>query len=238
MLEEQSIRTEFLLGKEKMEKLQQARVAIFGVGGVGGYVLEALARSGIGTLDLIDHDVIVPSNLNRQILATQDTIGQKKVEVAAERIHAIRPTTQVNLYACFYLPQEKEQFDFSHYDYIVDALDTVTAKIDLALEAKKYQVPILSAMGCGNRLDPSKLILTDLFQTQGDPLARVMRYELRKRGITSLAVVCSTEKPVVPVYPDGFVNNPKKPTPGSLIFVPATAGLLIASKVVHDLSII
>jgi tRNA A37 threonylcarbamoyladenosine dehydratase len=237
MKEEQYIRTEFLLGKEKMAKLRQARVAVFGLGGVGGYVIEALARSGIGTLDIIDHDIFVPSNLNRQILAASDTLGMKKVEAAKARIHAIDPSIQVHAYDCFYLPQEKEKFPFPQYDYIVDAVDTVTAKINLIEEAKQCSVPIISAMGCGNRLDPSKLVITDIYQTQGDPLARIMRYELRKRGIVSLNVVYSTEKPLAPIYPQGFVNDPAKPTPGSMVFVPASAGLLIASKVVSDLSI-
>jgi tRNA A37 threonylcarbamoyladenosine dehydratase len=237
MTEEQYIRTEFLLGKDKMAKLRQARVAVFGLGGVGGYVIEALTRSGIGTLDIIDHDIFVPSNLNRQILAASDTLGMKKIKAAKARIHAIDPSIQVNAYDCFYLPQEKAKFSFRQYDYIVDAVDTVTAKIDLIEEAKQCSVPIISAMGCGNRLDPSKLVITDIYQTQGDPLARIMRYELRKRGIVSLNVVYSTEKPLVPIYPQGFVNDPAKPTPGSMVFVPASAGLLIASKVVSDLSI-
>lgn len=235
MSEEALIRTEFLFGQEKIAKLRSARVAVFGLGGVGGYAVEALARSGIGTLDLIDHDVFVTSNLNRQILATKDTIGRLKVDAAKERIHAISPDTIVNTYACFYLPQEKEKFDFTQYDYIVDAVDTVTAKLDLIAEAQRCSVPVISAMGCGNRLDPSKLIVTDIYQTSGDPLARIMRYELRRRGITHLKVVCSTEKPMTPVYPDSYQNNPGKPTPGSTVFVPGAAGLLLASVVVRDL---
>lgn len=234
---EQYIRTEFLLGKEKMNKLRHERVAVFGLGGVGGYVAEALARSGIGTLDIIDHDIFVPSNLNRQILATSETMGMKKTEAAKARIHAIDPTIQVNTYDCFYLPKEKEKFNFHQYGYIVDAVDTVTAKIDLIEKAKQCNVPIISAMGCGNRLDPSKLVITDIYQTQGDPLARIMRYELRKRGISSLKVVYSTEKPLAPIYPAGFANDPAKPTPGSMVFVPASAGLLIAAAVISELSI-
>lgn len=236
MNEEETIRTEFILGKEKMEKLANAHVAVFGLGGVGGYVVEALARSGIGSLDLIDHDTFALSNLNRQILSTHDTIGRKKVDVAKERVHAINPTIQVNTFDCFYLPSEKEKFNFMDYDFIVDAIDTVTAKIDLIQEANQYNIPIISSMGCGNRLDPSQLVITDIYQTQGDPLARVMRYELRKRDISSLLVVCSKEVPITPIYPEGYEPSPSKPTPGSMVFVPAAAGLLIASYVVRFLS--
>lgn len=236
MSEEWLIRTEFLLGEENIKKIRNARVAVFGLGGVGGYVVEALARSGVGTLDLIDHDVFVESNLNRQILSLQSTLGQKKVDVAEQRIHAISPDTVVNTHACFYLPEEKDQFDFTQYDYIVDAIDTVTAKINLIEEAQKCHVPLISAMGCGNRMDPSKLVVTDIYKTAGDPLARIMRYELRKRGIQKCKVVYSTEKPISPVYPEGFTNNPAKPTPGSTVFVPGAAGLLIASQVIQDLT--
>ena len=235
MSQEQFIRTSFLFGNENLTKLQHARVAVFGLGGVGGYVVEGLARSGVGTLDLIDHDIFVESNLNRQILATRDTIGRKKVDVAKERVQSICADITVNTYCCFYLPEEKDKFDFSNYDYIVDAVDTVTAKLDLIEEAERCHTPIISAMGCGNRMDPSKLVITDIYKTTGDPLARIMRYELRKRGIKKLTVVYSTEKPMAPVYPEGFEVNPKKPTPGSTAFVPSAAGLLLASKVVHDL---
>jgi Dinucleotide-utilizing enzymes involved in molybdopterin and thiamine biosynthesis family 1 len=235
MSNNQFIRTEFILGNENMNKIRGARVAVFGVGGVGGYVVEALARSGIGTLDLIDHDIFVESNLNRQILATYDTLGRSKVDVAEERIHAICSDIKVNKYPCFYLPKEKDKFDFTQYDYIVDAVDTVTAKINLIEEAQRCGVPIISSMGCGNRIDPTKLVVTDIYQTAGDPLARIMRYELRKRGIKKLKVVYSTEKPMAPVYPEGYENNPAKPTPGSTVFVPGAAGLLIASQVIRDL---
>jgi tRNA A37 threonylcarbamoyladenosine dehydratase len=236
MSAEALIRTEFLLGKEKLEKIRSSRVAVFGIGGVGGYVVEALARSGVGTIDVIDHDHFVESNLNRQILATIDTIGRLKVDVAAERIHAIDPAIVVHTHACFYLPEEKEKFDFAQYDYIVDAVDTVTAKINLIEEAQRCNVPLISAMGCGNRMDPSKLVVTDIYKTAGDPLARIMRYELRKRKIPKCKVVYSTEKPMTAVYPEGFVNNPSKPTPGSMVFVPGAAGLLIASQVIQELT--
>lgn len=235
MSEERLIRTEFLLGKEKIQKIQHSHVAVFGVGGVGGYVVEALARSGVGAIDLIDHDKFVESNLNRQILATADTIGRLKVEAAKERIFSINPDCKVHTYACFYLPSEKEKFDFTQYDYIIDAVDTVTAKLDLIEEAQRCNVPIICAMGCGNRIDPSKVVATDIYKTTGDPLARIMRYELRKRGIKKLKVVYSTEIPIIPVYPEGFENNPNKPTPGSTAFVPGAAGLLLASQVIQDL---
>lgn len=236
MTKESLIRTEFLLGSEKIKKIQQSRVAVFGIGGVGGYVVEGLARCGVGAIDLIDHDIFVESNLNRQILATRNTIGRLKIDVAEERIHAIDPDIKVTKYACFYLPQEKEKFDFRQYDYVIDAVDTVTAKINLIEEAQRCSVPIISAMGCGNRLDPSKLTVTDIYQTSGDPLARIMRYELRKRNIKKCKVVYSIEKPMEAVYPEGFVNNPAKPTPGSTVFVPGAAGLLIASQVIQDLT--
>jgi Dinucleotide-utilizing enzymes involved in molybdopterin and thiamine biosynthesis family 1 len=235
MNDERLIRTEFLFGQEKIQKIQHSHVAVFGVGGVGGYVVEALARSGVGAIDLIDHDRFVESNLNRQILATKDTIGRLKVDVAKERILSINPDCRVTTYACFYLPSEKDQFDFTQYDYVVDAVDTVTAKLDLIEEAQRCGVPIICAMGCGNRIDPSKLVVTDIYKTVGDPLARIMRYELRKRGIQKCKVVYSTETPMTPVYPEGFSNNPNKPTPGSTAFVPGAAGLLLASQVIQDL---
>lgn len=220
-------RTEILFGTEAMERLKQARVAVFGIGGVGGYVVEALARSGIGALDLIDYDSVSITNLNRQIIATHHTIGQKKVEVMKERISSIHPTCIVRTYPCFYLPENKDSFDFSQYSYIVDAVDTVTAKIQLVLEAKEKQIPIISSMGTGNKRNPEQLEVADIYETSVCPLARVMRRELKKRGIDKLKVVYSKEKPMKPLEDIS--------SPGSTSFVPPAAGLIIASEVVKDL---
>ena len=184
-------RTELMLGKEAMERLSQARVAIFGIGGVGGYTAEALSRSGVGALDLIDDDKVCLTNINRQIYATRKTVGRYKIEVAEERIHQINPDCQVRTHQTFYMPEIADQFDFSAYDYIVDAIDTVTAKIDLIVQANRYQVPIMSAMGAGNKMDPTAFEVDDIYNTSVCPLARVMRYELRKRGIPKLKVVYS-----------------------------------------------
>ncbi len=244
-------RTELVMGSNSLEKIANSRVAVFGVGGVGGYVVEALARTGIGTLDLIDDDRICLTNINRQILATRKTVGQYKVDVAAQRVHDICPDIKVNTYKCFYLPEEREKFDFSQYDYIVDAVDTVTAKIDIILEAQKNHVPIISIMGCGNRVDPTKLEITDIYKTKGDPLARVMRYELRKRGVRKLKVIYSTEPPIRPmdedtanscryhcICPPGTKRKctDRRDIPGSTAFVPSAAGLIAASQIARDLS--
>lgn len=220
-------RTEILFGTKAMERLQQARVAVFGIGGVGGYVVEALARSGIGALDLIDYDSVSITNLNRQIIATHPTIGQKKVDVMKERISSIHPSCIVRTYPCFYLPENKDRFDFSQYSYIVDAVDTVTAKIQLVLEAKEKQIPIISSMGTGNKRNPEQLEVADIYETSVCPLARVMRRELKKRGIDKLKVVYSKEKPMKPIEDIG--------SPGSTSFVPPVAGMIIASEVVKDL---
>lgn len=231
-----------LFGEEAVEKLTQKRVAVFGVGGVGGHVVEVLARSGVGALDLIDHDVVAASNINRQLIATYDTIGRKKIEVMKERILSIQPECQVTLWDTFYLSQECEKFPFAEYDYIVDAIDTVTAKIDLVLQAQQFHVPIISSMGTGNKLDPMKLTVTDIYKTTVCPLAKVMRRELKKRGVEKLKVVYSTEEAKKPLALSGDdttqdiqQDKPRKATPGSNAFVPATAGLLIGSEVVKAL---
>ena len=228
MTAEQFSRTELLLGEEAMEILKNARVAVFGIGGVGGYVTEALARSGVGAFDLTDKDRVCLSNLNRQIIATHKSIGKYKTEVMRERILDINPEAEVRTHECFYLPETKGEFDFSSYSYVVDAVDTVTAKLSLAEEAKAAGVPMISSMGAGNKLDPFLFETADIYETSVCPLARVMRRELRKRGIDHLKVVYSKEAPLRPLREaDG---------PGSTAFVPSVAGLLIASEVIRDLT--
>lgn len=228
MTAEQFSRTELLLGEEAMEILKNARVAVFGIGGVGGYVTEALARSGVGALDLTDKDRVCLSNLNRQIIATHKSIGKYKTEVMRERILDINPEAEVRTHECFYLPETKGEFDFSSYSYVVDAVDTVTAKLSLAEEAKAAGVPIISSMGAGNKLNPFLFEAADIYETSVCPLARVMRRELRKRSIDHLKVVYSKEAPLRPLREaDG---------PGSTAFVPSVAGLLIASEVIRDLT--
>lgn len=192
-------RTQLIFGAEAMEKLRNSRVAVFGIGGVGGYTVEALARSGVGELDLIDDDKVCLTNINRQIIATRKTVGQYKVDVAAERVHDIDPNIVVNTYKTFYTPETAEQFDFTKYDYVVDAIDTVTGKIALVMNAKKAKTPIICSMGAGNKVDPTAFEVTDIFKTSVDPLARVMRIELKKRGIRKLKVVYSKEVPLTPV---------------------------------------
>ena len=228
MTAEQFSRTELLLGEEAMEILKNARVAVFGIGGVGGYVTEALARSGVGALDLTDKDRVCLSNLNRQIIATHKSIGKYKTEVMRERILDINPEAEVRTHECFYLPETKGEFDFSSYSYVVDAVDTVTAKLSLAEEAKAAGEPMISSMGAGNKLNPFLFETADIYETSVCPLARVMRRELRKRGIDHLKVVYSKEAPLRPLREaDG---------PGSTAFVPSVAGLLIASEVIRDLT--
>lgn len=221
-------RTERLLGAAAVEKLAGSRVAVFGIGGVGGYVAEALARSGVGALDLIDRDRVSESNLNRQIIALRSTIGRYKTEVMRERILDINPKASVRIHNCFYLPETAEMFDFSEYDYVVDAIDTVTGKIQLILQAQAAKVPVISAMGAGNKLNPAAFEVADLYQTSVCPLARVMRRELRRRGVESLKVVYSREQPR-----EALVDGER--TPGSVAFVPPAAGLLLAGEVVRDL---
>lgn len=231
-------RTQLLLGLSAMERLAAARVAVFGVGGVGGYAVEALARSGIGALDLIDNDRVSETNLNRQIIALHSTVGKSKVEVAAARIKDIHPDCCVRTYELFYLPETAEQFDFSRYDYIVDAIDTVTGKLQLVLSAKEAGIPIISAMGAGNKLDPTAFRVSDLSKTKNDPLCRIMRKELGKRGIRHLKVVWSEELPLAPQRGEaGAEEMPvgRRTTPGSVAFVPSSAGLIIAGTVIKDL---
>lgn len=241
---DQFSRTELLLGREAMEHLSQCRVAVFGIGGVGGYVCEALARSGVGTFDLIDDDKVCLSNLNRQIIATMKTVGQYKTEVMKERIHDINPDAVVNTYNCFFLPENASDFPFDKYDYVVDAIDTVTAKIELVMQCQKTGVPIMSSMGAGNKLDPTKFRVADIYKTQMDPLAKVMRRELKKRGVKKLKVVYSEEEPITPVTdPDAVCpsgmdihSSVRRSIPGSTAFVPSVAGLIIAGEVIKDLT--
>lgn len=235
---DQFSRTELLLGESAMEKLKKARVAVFGLGGVGGYVAEALARSGVGALELIDHDDISLTNLNRQILATQDTIGMPKAEAAAQRAKAINPHIQAVARQIFYTPETAHQFDFTRYDYIVDAIDTVTGKLMLIKAAKEANTPIISSMGTGNKLDATAFRVADIYDTSVCPLARIMRKECRKRGIDSLKVVYSEEEPLCPALSDGEkeeMPEGRRALPGSVAFVPAVAGLIIAGEVIKDL---
>ncbi|HNW86326.1 MAG TPA: tRNA threonylcarbamoyladenosine dehydratase [Candidatus Limiplasma sp.] len=243
-------RTELIYGREAMERLSQSRVLVVGIGGVGGYVVEALARSGVGALDLVDDDRICLTNINRQIYATHSTVGRFKVEVAAERIHDICAETAVRCYRCFYLPDTADQFDLTQYDYIVDAIDTVKGKLELVTRAKAAGVPVISSMGAGNKIDPSRFRVADIYDTRICPLARVMRGELRKRGVDSLKVVYSDEAPIRPVEdaavscrthcvcPPGTARKctVRRDIPGSTAFVPSVAGLLIAGAVVNDLT--
>lgn len=240
-MESRFSRTELVLGREALERLSSCRVAVFGVGGVGGYAVEALARAGVGKLDLVDSDTVSVSNINRQILALESTVGQSKVEVAGRRCLDINPSCIVTVHEMFYLPETAALFDFSLYDYVVDAVDTVTAKLDLALRAQEAGVPIISAMGAGNKLDPTKFRVSDIYQTTVDPLARVMRRECRKRGIRKLKVVWSEEEPVR-LEPEAGSSDAasaeisaKKRIPGSVPFVPPVAGLVMASEVIKDL---
>lgn len=236
-MQSQFSRTELLLGNAAMERLQNARVAVFGIGGVGGYAVEALARSGIGTLDLFDHDTVSLSNINRQILATHDTIGMLKVEAAKARILSINPDAVVNAHAVFYTPDTSDSFDFSVYDYIIDAIDTVTGKLCIIQNAIAAGVPVISCMGTGNKLDASALQVTDISKTTACPLARIMRKELRKRGINHLKVVYSTENALTPVgAEEEAAALGKRTIPGSTAFVPGAAGLMLAGEVIRDLT--
>jgi tRNA A37 threonylcarbamoyladenosine dehydratase len=242
-------RTELLIGKEALQILAASRVAIFGIGGVGSYAVEGLVRSGIGKLVLIDDDCICLTNINRQLHATRKTVGRPKVEVMRDRILEINPRAEVEIYQCFYMPEQAEKLIRSDYDYIIDAIDTVSAKIDLVVQAYKREIPIISCMGAGNKLDPSRFEIDDIYNTSVCPLAKVMRRELRKREIPSLKVVYSKEEPLTPIVSDesSCANNcicPKGSTrtctirrqiPGSIAFVPSVAGLLLAGEVVKDL---
>ena len=243
-------RTELMLGKEAMERLAASRVAVFGIGGVGGYVCEALVRSGVGALDLVDDDRVCLTNLNRQIIATRKTVGRLKTEVMRDRILEINPNTNVTLHTCFFLPENADTFDFGSYDYVVDAVDTVSAKLSLVEKCAETHTPIISCMGAGNKLDPTAFRVADIYDTRVDPLARVMRRELRKRGIPHLKVVYSEEEPRRPIEdmaiscrahcicPPGTQRHctDRRDIPGSNAFVPAVAGLIIAGAVIRDLS--
>ena len=235
-MDNQFTRTRILLGDEAMQILKNSRVAVFGVGGVGGYVTEALARSGVGAFDLIDRDQVSITNLNRQIIATMKTIGMDKTQAMADRIRDINPEAEVTQHKCFYLPETADMFDFTLYDYVVDAVDTVTAKIEIILQAQRAGVPVISSMGAGNKLDPSKFEVADIYKTSVDPLARVMRRELKKRGVKKLKVVYSKEEPLKPLGKiEADPEAGRKDVPGSSAFTPSAAGLLIASEVVRDL---
>lgn len=227
-------RTERILGPEAMERLEAAHVAVFGVGGVGGYVAEALARSGVGAIDLIDKDTVSLTNINRQIIALHSTIGRYKVDVMQERILDINPRCQVEARQCFFLPETREEFDFTRYSYVVDAVDTVTAKIQIVMQAEESGTPVISSMGAGNKINPTSFEVADLYDTSVCPLAKVMRRELRKRGVDRLKVVYSKEPPHSPAR-DEDEEPGRRSTPGSVAFVPSVAGLVLASEVVRDI---
>lgn len=244
-------RTQLLLGKDNMDRLAEAKVAIFGIGGVGGYVAEALARSGVGSFVLVDDDKVCLTNLNRQIIATRKTVGKYKAEVMRDRILEINPDAEVEVRKCFYLPENAGEFDFNEYSYVVDAVDTVTAKLEIIMRAKECGVPVISGMGAGNKLDPTKFQVADIYKTSMCPLAKVMRRELKKRGVKKLKVVYSTEKPTRPlddmsvscrtncICPPGAAHKctERRDIPGSVAFVPSVVGLIIAGEVVKDLTI-
>lgn len=243
-------RTELLFGKEAMQKLASARVAVFGIGGVGGFTAEALARSGVGAIDLIDDDKVCLTNINRQIIALRSTVGKYKVDVAKERLKGINPDIKINTYKTFYTPETADLFDFTQYDYVVDAIDTVTGKIELAVNAQKSGTPIISSMGAGNKLNPEKFEVADIYETSVCPLARVMRRELKSRGIKRLKVVYSKEKALTPIddmaisckehciCPPGTQRKctARRQVPGSTAFVPSVAGLIIAGEVIKDIT--
>lgn len=233
-MSERFSRTEKLISKKNIDKLASSKVAIFGIGGVGGYVAEALARSGVGAFVLVDKDTVSESNINRQIIATYSNIGKNKVDVMKERILSINPDAKVEVRNCFYLPENSDEFDFSEYSYVADAVDTVTAKIEIIMRAKAADVPVISSMGAGNKLDPTKFQVADIYKTSVCPLAKVMRHEMKKRGVKHLKVVYSTELPIKPEVSE-YDEVTRKSTPGSIAFVPSVAGLIIASEIVKDL---
>lgn len=249
-MQNQFSRSELLIGKEGIEKLHKSRVAIFGIGGVGGYTVDALVRSGVEQIDLIDDDKVCLTNLNRQLIATRKTVGKDKVDIMRERILEINPKVTVNVYKTFFLPENADTFPFEEYDYVVDAVDTVTAKIQLVMEAKEAGVPIISSMGAGNKLDPTAFQVADIYKTSVCPLAKVMRRELKKRGIKKLKVVYSQEKPIRPIEdmsiscrthcicPPGAAHKctERRDIPGSTAFVPSVVGLIIAGEVIKDLA--
>lgn len=243
-------RTQLLLGEESMNKLSDMRVAVFGIGGVGGYVCEALVRTGIGHFDLIDDDKVCLTNLNRQIIATRKTVGLYKADVMKERMLEINPNVEVNVYKCFFLPENADEFPFADYDYVIDAVDTVTAKVELVMKCKEMNVPIISSMGAGNKLDASAFKVADIYKTKMCPLAKVMRHEMKKRGVKKLKVVYSEEKPTRPIEdmsiscrthcicPPGAQHKctERRDIPGSVAFVPSVAGMIIAGEVIKDLT--
>ena len=238
-MQDQFSRTELLLGREGLEKLKKAHVAVFGIGGVGGYAVEALARSGVGAIDLIDDDKVCLSNINRQIIATHKSVGLYKVDVAKERVLDINPDCKVRTFKTFYMPETASQFNFYEYDYVIDAIDTVTGKLELIVQAKEAGTPVISSMGAGNKLDPAAFEVADIYKTSVCPLAKVMRRECKKRGIKSLKVVYSKEEPVS-IDPDKIPsedggNHAKRVTPGSIAFVPSVVGLIIAGEVIKDI---
>lgn len=235
-MQNQFIRTQMLFGKDAMDRLAAARVAVFGIGGVGGYAVEALARSGVGALDLIDDDQVCLSNLNRQIIATHSTVGKNKVDIAAARVHDINPDCKVQTHKVFFLPENADQFDFSQYDYIIDAIDTVAGKIGLVTAAKAAGVPIICSMGAGNKVDPTRFRVSDISKTHTDPLAKVMRNKLKTLGIKKLKVVWSDEPPLKPK--EASEESPagsRRVIPASVAFVPSVVGLILAGEVVKDL---
>ena len=244
-MSDQWIRTRLLVGNGPLERLSRAKVAVFGIGGVGGFCVEALARAGVGALDLYDDDTVSESNLNRQLIALHSTVGQPKAEVAAARVRDIAPDCRVRAIRMFYLPENADQVDFRQYDYVVDCIDTVAAKLDIVRRCTELSIPVISAMGTGNKLDPTGFVVTDISKTENCPLARVMRKELRKRGVRHLKVVYSKEEPRTPLAPveteppAGADTRPgstaRRATPGSISFVPAAAGLVLASAVVREL---
>ena len=233
-MDEKFIRTGLLLGEDGLERLTEARVAVFGIGGVGGHAVEALARSGVGKLDLIDKDTVSVSNINRQIVATTRTVGRYKTQVMRERILEINPGAEVVTHDCFFLPETAHCFDFRTYDYVVDAVDTVTAKIELVMKAQEAGVPVISSMGAGNKLQPSQFEVADIYETSVCPLARVVRRELKKRGVPGLKVVYSKEEPIHPM--EQREEETGKVIPGSVAFVPSVAGLIIAGEVIRDIA--
>lgn len=231
MEESQFSRTELLLGEKSVENLAKKRIAVFGAGGVGGFVCEGLVRAGVGSLDIIDKDTVALSNINRQLIALHSTVGMNKVDVLEKRLKDINPNLVLRKYKCFFLPETSDSFDFREYDYVVDAIDTVTGKIELVLKAKEAGVPVISAMGAGNKLDPTAFQVADIYKTSVCPLARVMRRELKKRGIEKLKVVYSKEEPLKPEFAEG-----EEVVPGSVSFVPSVMGLIIAGEIVKDLT--
>lgn len=232
-MEEVFSRTELMLGKDAMEKLKNSRVAVFGIGGVGGHAAEALVRSGIGAIDLIDNDVVSKSNINRQMFATISSVGELKVEAARKRLLDINPEVNIKCHNVFYLPENSDSFDFSLYDYVIDAVDTVSAKIDIIMKAKENNIPVISSMGAGNKLDPTRFEVSDIYKTSVCPLARVMRKAMKDRGVSDLKVVYSKEEPVI--KKEKVFGDNGKLVPGSIAFVPSVVGLIMAGETIKDL---